>query len=105
MENLHRAEAEKETSGEAEEETKTPETQGELKESSSEPSANSEEKQQGNKSEPDHSVDEVDDREKASSSPKISPLPRDHPSHKEDQEEIAKKAETLRDLTKVRKNN
>ena len=74
-----------------------------MKESSSEPMANSEEKDQGkgNKSEPENSVDEVDDKEKALSSPKISPLPRDHPSHKEDQEEIAKKAETLRDLTKV----
>ena len=68
---------------------------------------NNEEKDpgKGNKSEPENSVDEVDDKEKASSSPKTSPLPRDHPSHKEDQEEIAKKAETLRDLTKVRKNN
>ena len=66
--------------------------------------ANSEEKDPGKgvKSEPENSVDEVDDREKVSSSPKIFPLPRDHPSHKEDQEEIAKKAETLRDLTKVR---
>ena len=56
----------------------------------------------GNKADPETSVDEVDDREKTSSSPKTSPLPRDHPSHKEDQEEIAKKAETLRELTKVR---
>ena len=73
-----------------------------------------------------HSVDEVDDKEekgssspsdkeekgssstpekeeerRSSSSAKVSPLPADHPSHKEDQEEIARKAQTLRDLTKV----
>ena len=50
------------------------------------------------------SVDEVDVKEGGSSSsstPKISPLPVDHPSHKEDGDEIAKKAQTLRDLTKV----
>ena len=50
------------------------------------------------------SVDEVDVKEGGSSSsstPKISPLPVDHPSHKEDEDEIAKKAQTLRDLTKV----
>ena len=50
------------------------------------------------------SVDEVDVKEGGSSSsstPKISPLSVDHPSHKEDGDEIAKKAQTLRDLTKV----
>ena len=83
---------------------------------------------EGEESKPGHhpSVDEVDDKEekgsssptdkeekgssstpekeedrRSSSSAKVSPLPADHPSHKEDQEEIARKAQTLRDLTKV----
>ena len=99
-------EKEKESSGEAEEQTTPTQTQKETKDISSETKNDNEEKdeEKGNKFDPENSVDVVDSREKKSSSPKISPLPRDHPSHKEDQEEIAKKAETLRDLTKVRKN-
>ena len=108
IENLHRVEKEKENCVEAEKQQATSlQTQEEAKDSSSETRKDNEEEKEkgkGNKSEPENSVDEVDEREQPSSSPKVSPLPRDHPSHQEDQEEIAKKAETLRDLTKVWKN-
>ena len=85
--------------------TEDPEPSADSKEGEEENKDNTKEGKEENKdNKTEHSVDEVDDNQhsSSSSSPRISPLPKDHPSHREEEEEIAKKAQTLRDLTKVR---